>query len=86
MSLLDADGNLAILSDNELTVTVTGAGKLLAMDNSNPQDHTMGRVNKRKANYGLLMAVIQADREPGMIKVEISAEGMETKVIEIEAK
>lgn len=81
ISLLDEKGDLAVLSDNELTIKVTGGGRLLAADNGCGKDHTMGRSEKHRAYYGLLLAVIQADRSGEDIEAEITSPGLKgTKV------
>jgi len=84
ISLLDKDGNLSILAEDELTVTVTGAGKLLAMDNGNPLDHTLGRSNKRRTYYGLLCAYIQAADYPGRVNITIEGNGLEKAELTID--
>lgn len=77
ISLLDQDGNLSILSNAELMVTVSGAGKLLAMDNGNPSDHTLAKSIKRQAHYGLLCAYIQAADQPGELRVSVQGNGLQ---------
>lgn len=87
IALKDADGNFVMTADNELKVTVTGAGHLQVLENGNSLDHTMGRVETRKAYYGLLLAVVQSNRgEEGVIHVEVSGEGFETQSVDIVTK
>ena len=84
VSLLDKEGNLSILSQDELTVTVTGAGRLLAMDNGNPTDHTLGKNTKRHAHYGLLCVYVQAGDKPGKLDICIQGKGLEKAELTID--
>jgi beta-galactosidase len=84
ISLLDGDGNLSILAKEELTVTVTGAGRLKAMDNGNPLDHTLGSSSKRCTHYGLLCAYVQAADYPGKLNITIEGKGLEKAELTID--
>ena len=85
--LEDENGNLVMNASNELYVNVEGAGHLLVLENGNTLDHSVGRCAKRKAHYGLLLTVVQSNRnQPGMIHVEVSSEGLKTQTIDIVAK
>ena len=83
--LEDEHGNLVMNASNELHVSVEGAGHLLVLENGNTLDHSVGRCTKRKAHYGLLLAVVQSNRnQPGIIHVEVSSDGLQTQTIDIE--
>lgn len=87
ISLVDADGNPVLNAANELTVRVSGAGRLLALENGNASDHTMGSVPVRKAYCGRLLAVVLSDRDtPGDLYVEVSAKGMEKQTVKISSE
>lgn len=76
ISVLDANGQLVETADNEVTVTVSGAGRLLGMDNGDPVDHTTYDAGRRKAMAGQLIAIVQADKVGGTINVQVAAEGL----------
>lgn len=84
ISLNDENGNLVMTSSNTLTVTVSGAGHLLVLENGNSLDHTLGRCQTRNAHYGKLLAIVQSNRnEIGTIHVEVSGEGIKTQSLDI---
>ena len=87
ISLEDENGNLVMTAENELTVTVTGAGHLLVLENGNSTDHTIGRCKSRKTHYGLLLAIIQSNRnEPGLIQIKVEGKGLSEQSMEILSK
>lgn len=87
ISLTDEDGNLVMTAENELVVKVTGSGHLLVLENGNSTDHTMGKCETRKVHYGLLLAVIQSNRdEAGTIYVEVEGNGFKPRTLEIITK
>jgi hypothetical protein len=63
---------------------VTGAGRLLAMDNGNPLDHTLAKNNKRRTYYGLLCVYVQAADYPGKLNVSIQGNGLENVELNID--
>lgn len=84
ISLLDEDGNLVMTADNRLTVSVSGSGRLLVLENGDSLDHSLGRSHGRNAHYGQLLAIVQSNRqETGTILVEVSGEGLTTESLEI---
>lgn len=83
----DRDGNFAILSKNELKVSVEGPAELLVVENGNGRDHTLGRNPVRKAHYGRLFAVVRSRRgEEGTISISVSGEGLSPDTICLESK
>ena len=64
-----------------MNIKVTGAGRLLGMDNGDSADFEQYKTNSRRMFSGKLLAVIGAKTEPGEIRVEVSSVGMETKVV-----
>lgn len=84
ISLLDKDGNLVMTADNRLTVSVSGSGRLLVLENGDSLDHSLGRSHGRNAHYGQLLAIVQSNRqETGTILVEVNGEGLATESLEI---
>jgi len=82
----DAQGRIVPITDNEVTFTVTGAGKLLGCGNGDPTDHEPDQGKSRKAFSGLCMAVVQADKAAGEITVEASSPGLTAAKVTIPAK
>ena len=87
IELQDRDGNFAILSENELKVSVEGPAELLVVENGNGRDHSLGRNPVRKAHYGRLFAVVRSKRgEEGTISISVSGEGLSPDTICLESK
>ena len=83
VEIIDANGTFTPLAQNELQFEVSGPGKLIGLENGDPIDTTNYKINKRKAFNGMALAVIQAGKESGVIKVCVSGEGLELCEIEI---
>ena len=81
ISTVDKDGNPVDNANNRVQVRVTGAGRLVGMDNGDSTDFDQYKTDSRRMFSGKLLAVIGAKTEPGEIKVEVSSVGMETKVV-----
>lgn len=85
ISLLDENGNHVMTADNRLTVSVSGSGHLLVLENGNSLDHTLGRSKIRNAHYGKLLAIVQSNRnETGTLLVQVNGEGLTTESLEIQ--
>lgn len=58
--LLDAQGNLCVQADTELTFTVEGPACVIAVDNGNPQEMGSLKENHIHAFHGRALAIIQS--------------------------
>ena len=58
--IVDANGNVVPTSNNLVTFSIEGEGKLIGVDNGNPQDHNSYKINKRNAFNGLCFAIVQS--------------------------
>ena len=83
----DAQGRIMPVASNEVTFEITGAGKLIGVGNGDPSCHESDKGNKRSAFNGLCMAFVQANKQPGEIRVVASANGLEgaSTIIQAEA-
>ncbi|MDO4764414.1 MAG: glycoside hydrolase family 2 TIM barrel-domain containing protein, partial [Eubacteriales bacterium] len=77
IDVLDADGNIVPTAQNNVTVRVSGAGELAAMDNGKQSDVTKFNAGHREAFSGKVLAIVRSKRENGSINVNISASGLE---------
>lgn len=73
IEIVDENGIVVKLADNDITCVVTGAGKLLALENSNIQDTSNLRDFHQRAYQGKLLAYIQSTNQKGEINVRISS-------------
>lgn len=73
---LDAAGNPVENAVDYVQVTVTGAGKLLGLDNGDSTDYDSYQGTVRKLFSGKLLAVIGAKKEAGEINVTVCGKGL----------
>lgn len=85
ISLCDADGNPVENARNRVSVKVSGAGRLLGMDNGDSTDFEQYKTSNRKLFSGKALAIIGSTFESGKITVEISSKGLEPAVLELHA-
>lgn len=81
----DELGNPVENANNRVSVQVTGAGRLLGLDNGDSADYDSYKGMSRRLFGGKLMAIIGATKEPGIIRLEVSSKGMESQTVEFEA-
>jgi beta-galactosidase len=96
VEVLDAQGRIVPIAGNEVTFIVTGTGRLIGVGNGDPSSHEADRpvrtgetaVNtaKRSAFNGLAMAIVQAAKGTGEIRVEASAAGLSGDTIVVFAQ
>lgn len=72
----DADGNPVENARNRVHVTVTGAGRLLGIDNGDSADFDEHKGRSRRLFGGKLSAVVASKKEAGEIRISISSEGL----------
>ena len=75
ISALDINGELVRNASDRVTVSVTGAGRLVGLDNGDSTDFDSYKAVSRRLFNGKLLAVIAAGPEPGNIKFTLSSEG-----------
>ena len=78
IDVTDTDGRLVNGAEPEITVSVDGDGKLLALDNGIQNDVTTYTEPTRKAGKGKLVAIVQSTREAGSFTVTATAPGYAT--------
>lgn len=74
----DADGNPVENARNRVSVEVSGAGRLLGMDNGDSTDYEQYKSSNRRLFSGKVLAVIGATLDAGEIRVKISSDSMES--------
>jgi beta-galactosidase len=74
--IVDANGRVVPIADNEVTFAVTGPARVIGVGNGDPSSHEPDRATKRRAFGGLCMALVQSKKTPGVISVEAAADGL----------
>lgn len=86
VELLDSDGNLVSNADNEIFFSVCGAGKILAVGNSNPVSEEMYVGNHRRLHEGRAMVVLCCEGQTGSICLTAMTDGISPAQVEIDVK
>lgn len=77
ISAVDKDGRPVHNANNRINVDVTGAGRLIGLDNGDSTDYDSYKGLSRCLFSGKLLAIIAADTKPGKIHVSITSKGLE---------
>jgi beta-galactosidase len=85
ISMEDEYGNPVENANNRVHVKVTGAGRLLGLDNGNSTDYDQYKGTSRRLFSGKLMAIIGATVDPGKIEIEVSSKGLERQALTFES-
>jgi beta-galactosidase len=86
LQITDKNGIPVFNADNEITVTIKGAAKLLGMESGSITSHENYQANTRKALNGKLLAYIQTTGKAGKITVQFSAPGLQSASITLTVK
>jgi beta-galactosidase len=82
----DAQDRLVPITDNDVTLKVSGEGKLIGVGNGDPTDQGSDKGASRKAFCGYCMAVVQSTKKGGSITVEATSSGLAPATITLPAK
>lgn len=85
ISAYDRDGEFVANANNRVFVKVTGAGRLIGLDNGDSTDYDQYKGTSRRLFSGRLLAVIAAKLEPGDITVKVSSPGLPDSSITLTA-
>jgi len=72
----DANGRLVPVADDEATFQVTGPGRIIGVGNGDPSSHEADKGTVRRAFNGLCVAIVQATRTAGELRVQATAPGL----------
>ena len=76
VSTVDADGTFVADARNRMNVTVSGAARLVGMDNGDSTDYDEYKGTSRRLFSGKLLLMLAACKEPGEISVKVSSAGL----------
>ncbi|MDQ0230087.1 glycoside hydrolase family 2 TIM barrel-domain containing protein [Metabacillus malikii] len=85
ITMVDEHGISVENANNRVNVNVTGAGRLVGLDNGDSTDYDQYKGTSRRLFSGKLMAIIASTTEAGQIQVEVTSKGMASKMIQLEA-
>lgn len=81
--VVDKDGNLCPLADNQISFKVKGKGTYRAGANGNPASLESFQEPKMKVFYGMMTAIVQTEEEPGTITLEATAKGLQKATLQL---
>lgn len=80
---LDAEGNLAPLAMDQVSLKINGRGKIAGVGNGNPQSFAPFQADSVNLFYGKAMVIIRSDTDPGNIKLEATAKSLGKTAVNI---
>jgi beta-galactosidase len=86
VKVVDKDGNLCPMADNEITFKVTGAGSYCAGANGDPVSLESFQEPHMHVFSGMMTAIVSSSEEPGEIILEASSKGLKKGVIVIKTE
>ena len=86
VKVVDKDGNLCPLAENEIRFNVKGAGFYRAGANGNPASLESFQTPKMKVFNGMMTAIVAVTDKPGSILLEATAKGLKKAVLKLESK
>ena len=84
--IVDKDGNLCPLADNLVEFEISGAGKLIAVDNGNAATTESFQASYRKAFNGMCLAILKSEKTGGKISLKAKSKSLQAAEITIESK
>lgn len=73
---LDADGTFVPLADNAVTFELTGPGRLIGVDNGDPESHASYQGTTRALFKGMALALVQSTTTPGAVTLTARSPGL----------
>jgi beta-galactosidase len=86
VAILDAQGRVVPVADNQITFSVTGPAKLIGMGNGDPSSHEPDKASHRSAFNGLAQAIVQTTGKAGTIRLKARAAGLKTGSVTLTCK
>jgi beta-galactosidase len=85
IQVLDSEGRIVPTANDQITFTLEGEGRILGLDNGQPDSHESYKGNVRRAFNGLALVILQPTGRPGAMTLSASAPTLTSTQIKIEA-
>ena len=85
ITTIDSNNHPVVNARNRMEVHVSGAGRLIGLDNGDSTDYDSYKGTSRRLFSGKLMAIIAAKTTPGLIHVEVSSPELQAASLDIVA-
>jgi beta-galactosidase len=86
VKILDAQGRVMPIANNEVTFEIQGEGKIIGVDNGNPDSHEDFKGKRTKAFNGLCLAIVQSTAKPGRIQLTATSPGLKSASVAVTTK
>ncbi|SFZ94072.1 protein of unknown function [Flaviramulus basaltis] len=86
IQVIDENGAPVMLSDNEVTCSITGPAVLLGLESGNNTDMTDYTDNKQRGFHGKISAYIQATGKMGLVEVKFTSPWLKSIKTALEVK
>lgn len=86
ISMEDEQGIPVDNANNRVEVEVTGAGRLVGLDNGDSTDYDQYKGTSRRLFSGKLLAIVAAKLEPGDIEVKVTSIGLPEAKLKLKAQ
>jgi beta-galactosidase len=86
VQITDAQGRMVPIADHEVAFIVEGEGKLIGLDNGDPQSHEDYKATRRKAFNGMCLAIVQSTGKSGRIQVTATSPGLQSAKLTISTR
>lgn len=86
VKIVDKNGNMCPVADNEVNFSVRGNGTLVGVDNGNQISLEPFQANKRKAFNGMCLAIIKSTEKSGKITLYAKSKQLRSAKVTIESK
>jgi len=91
VEVLDAQGRTVPVAMNEVSFKLTGPGRIIGVGNGDPSCHEpdkpASRTEARRSAFnGLCAVIVQALKQPGEIKLEGSATGLQSASVAVQGE
>lgn len=85
ITMKDKDGHPVENATNRVNVNVTGAGRLVGLDNGDSTDYDQYKGVSRRLFSGKLMAIVASTFESGTFEIEVTSIGLEKQRVEFKS-
>ena len=85
ISVIDKNGILVENANNRIQLKVSGAGRLIGIDNGDSTDYDEYKGTSKRLFSGKLLAVIASKTEGGVISLEAESSGLKASVITLKS-
>ena len=86
VSIVDAEGRTVPTAANDVQFRLEGPGEIIGVGNGDPSSHEADKSIQRSAFNGLALVIVQAAKEPGVIRLTAESPGLETGTVQITAE